>query len=473
MKQKNYHNSQFQEQALLMGLDSRPNCHALRCSGTVINRGIVLAMLFVANYPLAQADATDRLWEYSLNSAQACQSAINETTEAAALCFLGDGINHLLDRNIDFANEQGKETFGEHFQITNRLSWSSVAGHIGFSGDLDMVTPFSFTSGSNSPNAASSFFLQQGVTRWRDETGATRNDFRHGMTHRFRLSEEPDSDILGVSSFYLQSAEHQHEVLVFGLDYAGSWGTGAFRYFAPITGWRHVRSRFEERALEGLELGVQLDLTTTLDLNTTGYRWQAEDGSANWTTGARVELGWRPHPWFNVAAGYDKANERDASMAFRVRVLIPLSSLSNQPKPRWEGLGRRFGESGIPPTDSDLWRPVEQVGQIRVATRTAAPSSTDGELSVRFLDEDVDSGDAVRVEVSLSEVATEYVRVEVRLVPGVGDHPAVPGEDFFDVPVEVTIPQGSTSAAVSIPLPRNENLEHVRSLGVTATKIVA
>ena len=337
---------------------------------SVITRGIVLFGFFAAGATHVQAnDTIDRLWEYSLGTAQGCQAVLNESTKSATQCFLGDGINHLLDRSIDFANNQGKETIGEHFQITSRLNWSSVAGNMGISGDLDIVAPLSFAAGNKTSYTASSFFLQQGITRWRDQSGAIRNDLRHGVAHRFRLSGEPDSDIVGVSAFYLHSAEYQHEVFVLGLDYAGGWGTGAFRYFAPTTGWRQVRPGFEERAIEGLEIGVQLDLTTSLDLNATGYRWQAEDGSLGWTTGTRVEIGWRPHPWVNVVAGYDKANERDASIAYRVGISIPLGGPSGQAKPRWEGFGRRLGTSSTPPTETDLWRPFDQVGQIEVAER--------------------------------------------------------------------------------------------------------
>ena len=336
-----------------------------------IVRSIILFGFFTAatSSTNVQADDTiDRLWEYSLGSAQGCQAALNESTKSAALCFLGDGINHLLDRSIDFANSQGKETFGEHFQITSKLSWASAAGSIGISGDLDVVAPLSFAAGNNASYTTSAFFVQQGVTRWRDQSGTIRNDLRHGVSHRFRLPGDPDSGIVGVSAFYLHSVEYEHEVLAFGLDYAGGWGTGAFRYFAPTTGWHHVRPGFEERALEGLEIGVHLDLTPTLDLNTTGYRWQAEDG-LGWTMGSRVELGWQPHPWLKVVAGYDKAHNRDATVAYRVGVSIPLGGPSSRARPRWEGLGLHSGASGTPPTESDLWRPVEQVGQIRVAER--------------------------------------------------------------------------------------------------------
>ena len=71
----------------------------------------------------------------------------------------------------------------------------------------------------------------------------------------------------------------------------------------------------------------------------------------------------------------------------------------------------------------------------------------------------------------LSSAAPEDIRVEVRLVPGGGDNPAVPGEDFVDQSVELTISQGATTGAVSIQLLRNDDIQENRSLGATVSLI--
>ena len=67
-----------------------------------------------------------------------------------------------------------------------------------------------------------------------------------------------------MSAFSLHSAEWGHRVLASRVDYAGRWGTGSLTYFLPATSWRPTDPGFEERALEGVELGVNLKLTTTV-----------------------------------------------------------------------------------------------------------------------------------------------------------------------------------------------------------------
>ena len=56
-------------------------------------------------------------------------------------------------------------------------------------------------------------------------------------------------------------------------------------------------------------------------------------------------------------------------------------------------------------------------------------------------------------------------------MPGSGDNPAVPGEDFVDQPVELTIAQGATTGSVSIQLLRNNDVRENRSLGATVSLI--
>ena len=72
---------------------------------------------------------------------------------------------------------------------------------------------------------------------------------------------------------------------------------------------------------------------------------------------------------------------------------------------------------GAAPGDSDLWRPVDGDGRIRTAARGSVSALVSG-AEVRFLQDTVDSGGAIRLEVLLSSPAPEDIRVEVRLVPG-------------------------------------------------------
>ncbi len=313
---------------------------------TTRRTGRMLAVLILAGcvsgMTIARANGTDAdsLWNYSLDTARQCQGAMNDGMKSAAACFLGDGINRLFDQGMGLANQRGKEAFGEHFSITGDVNWTP---DVGSTGGLDMVTPFAFaTPATDGTGIRSAAFLQQGVTRWRDGFGTLRNDLRHGLVHRFRVGDKPDADVVGLSSFYLQSAEHGHEVLALGLDYFGRWGTGELRYFAPTTGWTMVRPGHEERPLEGVELGTRLHLTTTVDLSVTGYQWEAEDGSGDRNRGTRLGFNWRPHPWLSFDTTWDGGNDDDA-MAAGMHLNIPLG-----PRAEKTRLGMVRGGRGRP-----------------------------------------------------------------------------------------------------------------------------
>ncbi len=372
----------------------------------------------------------------------------------------------MLDQSLRLADSYGKRRFGEHFQVTGNFRYSQVSSEFGVEGDVDMVLPFIRTGLPADRRNVSSFFFQQGITRSWDASGSGlfRNDLRQGVVRRFRVSRTADADILGFSAFQLLNIERGHRVLAPGIDYAGRWGTGSVRYFIPTTGWRPGAQGYEERALEGFELGIRFDLTTTLRLNTVGYRWRAEDGSNDWNTGARMNLDWRPHPWLKLGSGYDDIGGSEGSWSVRVALRVPFGGPSERPP--WEGLG--FAADGAPPVASDLWRPTKDIGAIKLARRQSVASLVDN-AEVRFLQDTVGSGESVQLEVSLPSAAPEDIRVEVRLVPGSGENPAVAGEDFIDEPSDLIIAKGTVSGRVSIQLLRNDEMRETRSLGATVS----
>ena len=217
-------------------------------------------------------------------------------------------------------------------------------------------------------------------------------------------------------------------------------------------------------------LGLRFALTTTLDLDATGYHWQDEDDLKAWRTGARLRLDWRPHPWLNLALGYDGIGDVEESGSLLVGITVPFEG--RRKAPRWEGFGLTAG--GSKPDESNLWNPVGGIGQIPVAERSVSTGpvvAQTPEVQARFLQDTVVTGESVQVEVSLATPATEDVRVSVRLVPGSGSNPAVPGVDFIDEPVEATIPQGATSSVALMPLLHNDDLTEGRSLRVTASVV--
>ena len=429
-------------------------------------RVLTPALGFALVWNVALADTGDGLWNDYLHRAAKCEAALNGTGSAGTRCLLGNSLEFLLDNGLERADAYGKQAFGQHFQVVGDLDTLPGSDEFGIQGDIDVVLPFANAGSSLHRQGVSSLFFQHGVSRWKNnvDSGPLRNDLRQGMVTRFRLSGAPGASIVGVSAFHLVNAEYGHRVLVPGFDYTGRWGTGSVHYFLPTTGWRPGARGTEERALEGVEVGMRLDLTTTLSFNTVGYRWQSEDGTDRWDAGARLDLDWRPHPWLKLGAGYDGIGRAERFAKFQVALQIPLGSPSK--RPQWEGLGAFSFGSG--PALGDLWSPVSKVDRIRVATRAPVSATADG-VEVRFLDDSAGTGGEVRLEVSLSAPAAEDVRVEVQLVPGSGDNPAVPGVDFVDEPVEVTIRQGTKSSTVSIQLLPNDDLQESRSLNVTAT----
>ena len=91
------------------------------------------------------------------------------------------------------------------------------------------------------------------------------------------------------------------------------------------------------------------------------------------------------------------------------------------------------------------------------------------EASVRFLQDSAYSGDEVGLKVTLPAVTPGDLDVVVTFAPGTGDNPAVPGVDYVDEPISVTIPAGTSSAIVTVQLPLNSGLNEARSLSVTVT----
>ena len=132
----------------------------------------------------------------------------------------------MLKKSIDSADQYGKTVFGENFKFFGDLTYQSGAG---FVNDLDVVIPLAFTD--KDQRTRSSLFLQQGITRWRDSQGDSRDDLRIGVAYRFRLTDKPDSDVVGLSAFSLHNAEWGHQVLTSRVDYAGRWGTGSLHVF--------------------------------------------------------------------------------------------------------------------------------------------------------------------------------------------------------------------------------------------------
>ena len=418
------------------------------------------ALIWGAVLPVRAGEAVT-LDALGLSDWGACAGAFEQALPAGARCFADQALNGMFDGALQRLGGRGQALFGQYFRVENRMRYSSANGG-GLRGDLDFVVPLSFSASSvGEGHVRRALFLQEGLSRWEDRDGFRRNDVRHGMVYRHALSTEPGSGVAGASAFYQHNLERGHERFVAGMDYVGRWGVGTFHYYLPVTGWLPGRAGYEERAREGMELGLRLEMTDTLSLDLAAGRWEDDDGSGVWSAQERLGLKWQPHTWLDVAAGWD-SDAASASLGLALRV--PLHGGGRASSSRWRGLGLAGGGSATAP---DIWRTDESVGRIRYAERivqAARPRHGVREAQVRFLQDRAVNGAEIRLEVTLPSPASEDIRLRVQLVPGGGAHPAVAGRDYVDEPVAVTVPRGGDRAVVSMRLPKNPKMRRSRAL---------
>lgn len=419
----------------------------------------------------AQADDSTGVhdfWGLHTLDVQTCAGVLEGSEgefATAAHCVQNQLFSRLLDVTVQVMEEHGDALFGEHFHLDHRLDFSASGG--GISGGLDAVIPLNFFTAVSGDRVTRALFLQNGVTRWRDGQGFQRNDMRFGVVHRMAMSDAHlDGGVFGAWVFFQENLEREHARVVTGLDYTDRWGTGSLRYFMPITDWRSGRLGFKERALEGVEFEVGTAATRTVMLSAAAGHWENRNGSGDWGTRGRLRIGWQPNRWLGLRASWEDIGTADDSLGLHVLVKVPFDDASKSP--RWEGLG--IAARGATPSTSDLWRPITGIGEIAVASTMDIADLVEN-AEIRFLQDTVGSGDVVNLEVVIPAAAPQDVRAEVRLVPGNGQNPAVPGEDFVDEPVETTIRQGTTSSTVSIPLLQNNNMQENRSLSATVSLI--
>ena len=412
-------------------------------------------------------------WDHTAASCAGALSGDTADLDGGARC-VGDRLGGLLvEEAARLMTEQGRETFGEHFSLVHRMTWSPLGQ--GLAGELDAVVPLGFLGGGQAGAGeaeglhGSAFFLQQGVTRWTDAHGFRRHDVRLGTAFRFALPHFAGADVVGATAMVQENVERGHQRLVLGTDYAGGWGHASLQHYVPTTEWRAGRAGYEERAAGGTELSLRLDLTTTLSLDTAMGRWERGDAGRSALDG-RLGLGWAPHPYLRFDAGTGLGPGANGG-AFRLALNVPFGG--PRKRARWEGFGAftlAGGGAGGGATAGDLWRPVENVGRIRTIERVAPQRTTVDGVTVRFLQPSAPTGGTAEVEVALSAPAAEDVRLTVRLAPGSGDSPAVAGVDYVDEPALVTIPRGATTGRATFQLLDNPALAADRTLSVTVAR---
>ena len=116
-----------------------------------------------------------------------------------------------------------------------------------------------------------------------------------------------------------------------------------------------------------------------------------------------------------------------------------------------------------------LWQSADIGGRIEFTERQVSGTTDtvdnviDG-AEIQFLQDSADTGGQIVVQVTLPGPVSEDTRVYVQLMPGDGDNPAVPGEDYVDEAIEVLIASGQSTGTATIELLHNPDMTEVRSL---------
>ena len=351
----------------------------MRSRRFVLTAGIILAAALYGSPGHADQSSVDKLGglfasdnlRERMFGVESCVGVLGNAEGAftsLADCTADQVFSKMSNFALDLVEQHGKKQFGEHFRIDRRLGLVASTGTL--SVELDVVLPLIGFSSVEYDALARSLFVQNGITRWRDAHGFQRSDVRLGVVHRLALHETPESGILGASVFVQENLERGHARFVTGLEYLDRLGQGALNYFMPVTNWQPGRSGHEERAIEGLELSYETDLTSTIDLAVAAGRWESKGVSDAWSNRGRLGLGWRPHPWFELHGGWEDIGTADDSMALHVSVTVPLGG-GGWKREAWQGLGRR--EPGTQALGAGaIWDSVSHVGRIEVVEREAS-----------------------------------------------------------------------------------------------------
>jgi len=390
--------------------------------------------------------------------------------------------NAALPMVLGLVKASGERLLGEHFSLTDDLSFRFGEG---LQGNVDLVMPLaggrsgaSFQAGGSAGGGERrAWFVQQGASIWLDDEGRRRHDLRLGLVGR-TPAWQGRGGVLGLSFFQQYNLERGHSRSVMGLDWAGPRATAAFNYYLPATGWvASSRLGYEEQALEGMEVSGRFELPHAFELEGAVSRWRIPGGSG-YSRASRVGLSWQYNRWVELHTGW-RASGIDAGghrgWITGIQLSIPLGDRRNSPRSvrevaRYEGSRARATQHFGAAASGNLWRPVEQEGQIAVAQRDIADarhSDGNGEVVVRFVQTTAESGNAIEMKVSLARPAARDLFYELRLRPGDGENPAVEGEDFNGAPILLRIPRGKTLEVVSAQLLLNDDMQTPRSLGVS------
>ena len=269
----------------------------------------------------AQADSDSSFSGKSFEPASispACLNGTYPTSISEGQSTFGDCLN-FDERYVPLGLAAGQTNSNR----TNQL-WRQSSGFSNLEGnnlETDFYLPL-FASGKapNSLEPRNALYFQHGITSWNSHDQIRRNDFRYGLTHRIRTSDSTDSGLFGISVLVEQNIERGHQRFVSGLGYNGNWGSSTLRWFSPMKQGIQLSSAYEEQALEGVELSVNVNITSEVDFGLKLGQWEVNEADDQYRTlGGGVSLQWRPHSWVTFRYSLDrKANKDSDSSQFNL-----------------------------------------------------------------------------------------------------------------------------------------------------------
>ncbi|MES9870865.1 MAG: inverse autotransporter beta domain-containing protein [Sedimenticola sp.] len=144
-----------------------------------------------------------------------------------------------------------------------------------------------------------------------------RSTINLGLGYRWLVSD--DKVLLGANAFYDHEFPYDHRRASIGLEARASVAELNMNFYEGLSGWRSGRDGLNERAMDGydLEVGVDLPYMPSVRAYARHFEWNAIDGATD-LKGTRYSLAGSFYPGVTVEVGrnnYQDSSQQDANFA--------------------------------------------------------------------------------------------------------------------------------------------------------------
>jgi hypothetical protein len=175
-----------------------------------------------------------------------------------------------------------------------------------------------------SPGKHNTFFSETGLAR-----GDGRTTLNAGLGYRYLTEDQ--AWLLGINSFYDREWPYNHGRLSVGLEaIRPDFKVFTNRYFG-LTDWRKTRVGYQERALNGWDVGVsgRVPWNHRLNLTTAGYVWPQYDGLGA-IYGTRFEATYTPVSFLTLGVNASKDNQSDWVAGLLLRLNLNVAKIERE-----------------------------------------------------------------------------------------------------------------------------------------------